>query len=115
MKLSLTACLQGVVCNKKGCGGVVFRKLQDMSSSTADQSLVPWQCDTCCDILEPVLDPSQNRPLNERPWDLIALASEKLCTALSIYKERRFKDARVLLEGFISEFSGKLVCYSEFF
>lgn len=100
--------LEGVLCNIKGCGGVVVKKPQEAISVSTDQALALWQCDSCSGVLDPALNSSQDRPLNERPWDLVAHGHEKLNAAISVYKERRFKDARVLLESFISEFTGKL-------
>ncbi|MCO5563389.1 hypothetical protein L7F22_017030 [Adiantum nelumboides] len=97
--------LEGVVCNVKGCGGVMVKQPQESLSA---QPLGPWQCDSCSAILDPALDSGQVRPLVERPWDLLSYAQERFSAANSVYQERRFKEARKLIEDFLLEFTGKL-------
>lgn len=100
--------LEGVMCNVKGCGGVLVRKGQVTSNGSDNLVLVSWGCDLCSSVLHSCTSTVQSRPLSERPWDLEAQAQEKLNAAAGLYKERRFKDARILYEDFVSEFTGKL-------
>eukprot|EP00250_Pteridium_aquilinum_P002084 c12288_g1_i1 orf=48-1733(+) len=108
LSFSVDRFLEGVLCNIKGCGGVVVKKSQELTSVPADQPLALWQCDTCSGVFDPALSSCQVRPLAERPWDLLDQAHERLYAAISVYKERHFKEARKLLESFLSEFTGKL-------
>lgn len=87
----------------------MVKKPQEQANVPADQHLALWQCDTCSGVFDPALNSCQVRPLAERPWDLLKHAQEKLYAAISVYKERHFRDARVMLENFMSEFTGKLV------
>ncbi|KAI5062076.1 hypothetical protein GOP47_0022615 [Adiantum capillus-veneris] len=97
--------LEGVVCYVKGCSGVLVKQPQE---SPAAQPPELWQCDTCSGILDATLSSGQVRPLAERPWNLVYYAQERLSAANLVYKERRFKEARKLLEDFLLEFTGKL-------
>ncbi|KAH7294566.1 hypothetical protein KP509_27G007700 [Ceratopteris richardii] len=102
--------LEGVLCNVKGCNGVLVKQPQSFANASTEQPAGLWQCDTCLGILDPTICISQGqaKSLDERPWDTLNNAQTRLSAAISVYKERRFKEARKQLEDFLSEFTGKL-------
>jgi SET and MYND domain-containing protein len=55
------------------------------------------------------LFPGKTLTLDNKPWELVPAAENSFAAAMGVYRERRFKDARVLLERFLADFSGKLV------
>ncbi|CAM6085699.1 unnamed protein product [Calypogeia fissa] len=109
---SIDRYLEGCICTVRGCGGVVvkassFHELELTSGSFTPAS---WECDRCSRILDPntLGGPPKPSSLGEYPWLLVSKAEQKLADALHVYSERRFKDARVLLEQYVDEFTGKL-------
>ncbi|KAL2643571.1 hypothetical protein R1flu_011158 [Riccia fluitans] len=114
--VSVDRYLEGCICTVRGCGGVVVKTSslyeQDPKAASSD-SLVQhnstsWKCDGCSRIVDLKLSSYPTTESGEYPWQLVAAAAEKLGAAMSVYRERRFKDARVLLEQYISQFTGKL-------
>ncbi|EFJ31966.1 hypothetical protein SELMODRAFT_439878 [Selaginella moellendorffii] len=100
LNTSIDRFLEGCVCHVRGCGGVFLRTAalhEDQASSTT------WECDLCSRILDP-----ESMRFKDPPWEVIAKAEERLVAAVRIYSERRFKEARKLLESYLSEFTGKL-------
>uniref|UniRef100_A0A0D6R766 SET domain-containing protein n=1 Tax=Araucaria cunninghamii TaxID=56994 RepID=A0A0D6R766_ARACU len=108
LESSVDRFLEGCMCNGKGCCGVLLKMTSLNGHALGDNKLTPWICDTCSRILDPQSYDPIGKPLTEAPWVLVAKAEEKMAIAFSAYRERRLKDARALLENFISEFSGKL-------
>ncbi|BBN02498.1 protein MpASHR2 [Marchantia polymorpha subsp. ruderalis] len=110
--------LEGCMCTVRGCGGVVVKT---SSMIEQDPTLAPgdsltlhnsssWKCDQCGRLLDPKLStyPVDPTSLGDHPWQLVASAEAELASAMSMYRERRFKESRVLLEQYISQFTGKL-------
>lgn len=111
--------VQGCMCTVRGCGGVVVKTSsmieQDPTSAPGDSLTLhnssSWKCDQCGRLLDPKLStyPVDPTSLGDHPWQLVASAEAELASAMSMYRERRFKESRVLLEQYISQFTGKLV------
>jgi SET and MYND domain-containing protein len=45
----------------------------------------------------------------DKPWDLEVEAENRLAAAMVVYRERKFKNARALLERFLADYNDKLV------
>ncbi|KAJ7542751.1 hypothetical protein O6H91_09G010100 [Diphasiastrum complanatum] len=110
LHLSVDRFLEGCICQVKGCGGVLIRTASKKeSSSEADVALSPWECDLCSSVLDPGLpSPAKSKAFGDKPWELVSQAEGRLVAAMAVYIERRFKEARVLLEQFLADFTGKL-------
>ncbi|KAL3696784.1 hypothetical protein R1sor_010860 [Riccia sorocarpa] len=114
--LSVDRFLEGCICAVRGCGGVVVKTSslyeQDSKSASPDSlfqfNTTSWKCEGCSRVLDPKLSAYLTTESGEYPWQLVAAASDKLGAAMGVYRERRFKEARVLLEQHIAQFTGKL-------
>jgi SET and MYND domain-containing protein len=99
----------------RGCSGVLLKSssLHAKNVKSEDNSLSSWECDLCSHVVDPhapgPLFPGKTLTLDNKPWELVPAAENSFAAAMGVYRERRFKDARVLLERFLADFSGKLV------
>lgn len=100
------------MCSVKGCVGV-----QVKLSSLHGQHFLPngpssWECDVCHRVTNPVslpVFPGKSLTGVDKPWNLEVEAENRLAAAMVVYRERKFKNARALLERFLADYSGKLV------
>lgn len=110
--------LQAAMCSVKGCDGVQVKSVSIAGRNyKRDQGASSWECDVCSRVTNPVSSTSfSNKNVSgvDKPWEMEVEAENRLAAAMGIYRERKFKDARILLERFLSDFAGKLVssnCY----
>lgn len=83
-----------------------------------EQGASSWECDVCSRVTNPLSStpfPGKNISGVDKPWELEVEAENRLAAAMGIYRERKFKDARTLLERFLLDFAGKLVRVDFFF
>lgn len=100
------------MCSVKGCVGV-----QVKLSSLHGQHFLPngsssWECDVCHRVTNPVVPPVlSGKSLTglDKPWDLEVEAENRLAAAMVVYRERKLKNARALLERFLADYNDKLV------
>lgn len=101
------------MCSVKGCDGVQVKSVSLSGRSyKREQGVSSWECDVCSRITNPVSSttfPGKNASGVDKPWEIEVEAENRLAAAMGVYRERKFKDARLLLERFLSDFVGKLV------
>ncbi|KAG0622645.1 hypothetical protein M758_3G113400 [Ceratodon purpureus] len=112
LKSSIDRFLEAAMCSVKGCDGVQVKSISLAGRNyKRDQGGSSWECDVCSRVANPVSStsfPGKNISGVDKPWELEIEAENRLATAMAVYGERKFKDARVLLERFLTDFSGKL-------
>jgi hypothetical protein len=101
------------MCSVQGCDGVQVKSVSLAGRNyKRDQGASSWECDVCSRVANPVSStpfPSKNVSGVDKPWELEVEAENRLAAAMAKYRERKFKDARILFECFLVDFSGKLV------
>jgi SET and MYND domain-containing protein len=107
---SIDRFLEGCICTVRGCDGVIVKASSLHEVESTESLLSSWECDQCSRIFYPNMLGCATQPgaVRDYPGLLVAKAEKKLAEAMNVYKERRFKDARVLLENYIDEFTGRL-------
>lgn len=112
LKSSIDRFLEAAMCPARGCGGVLVKSVSLAGRfEKEDQSASSWTCDVCSRVASPVsstLFDGKNVTGVEKPWKLEVEAENRLAAAMAVYQERKFKDARILLERFLADFTGKL-------
>ena len=100
------------MCSVKGCVGV-----QVKLSSLHGQHFLPngsssWECDVChrvTNLVAPSVFSGKSLTGVDKPWALEVEAENRLAAAMVVYRERKFKNARALLERFLADYNDKLV------
>lgn len=112
LKSSIDRFLEAAMCSVKGCDGVQVKSVSLAGrNNKRDQGTSSWECDVCSRVANPVSStpfPSKNVSGVDKPWELEVEAENRLAAAMAKYRERKFKDARILFERFLVDFSGKL-------